>query len=197
MSDIRVGLVGRLPEGDANGLSAIASELDKDPSRIRVGVVLFDVEERQDKVRAGKNVVRVSIRRIENIRDAQDGATMQRILARAFERRTGQTVLPLELESDIEAAFEGLDTDAATLAEQERAEGHTEHVGADDTWADELRAMREGTSPAMCAACGADITWDSSYDGWLDRSGFPEAPDGHKHEPQPTQPQPGTTEDEG
>jgi hypothetical protein len=98
VSDTRVSVVGRLPDGDGNGLAAIAAELETDPSRKRFGVVVFDVEEIQDKVRAGKNVVRVKILRIESIRDTNDGVALERLLQREFERRTGQAVLPLELE---------------------------------------------------------------------------------------------------
>jgi hypothetical protein len=55
------------------------------------------------------------IRRIEAITDAGDRASLQRLMMREFERRTGQLVLPLDLENDVRAAF-GDESEAPPVA---------------------------------------------------------------------------------
>jgi hypothetical protein len=171
VSDIRAALLGRLPSGDGNGLSAVASDLARDPSRIRAAVVLFDADRIVEKTDDGNHEVRVRVRRVEVISAPDDADALQRILMREFERRTGQTVLPIDLEEDVKAAFADLDPDA--LAAEERP--------VDDP-ADHLQAMKNGESAAVCASCGVELRWDEAVDGWLDRNGFPAA-DGHRHEP--------------
>jgi hypothetical protein len=98
-------LSGRLPSGDANGLAAIVGELVDDPDRIHVLVVLAGCLKVTHVVKDNAQVPTVEIRRIEAISDPGDRAALQRLLMREFERRTGQPVLPLELEQDVEAAF--------------------------------------------------------------------------------------------
>jgi hypothetical protein len=180
MSDIRAALVGKLPTGDGNGLNAIAGDLVKDPRRLRVAVIIFDVEDIDEKVRKDYTAARVCIRRVEVVRDSGDGAAMQRILMREFERRTGQTTLPFELEQEVEAAFAGLDTDEVAVAEREAAEGHVEHAGATEDWSP--MAELDAVNPAVCEQCGTEIHYDEAVPGWLDTNGFPAA-DGHHHAP--------------
>jgi hypothetical protein len=155
VTDIRAALVGRLPVGDANGLNAVAAELAKDPTRLRVGVILFDVEDVDEKIRKGYTAARVSIRRIEVVRDPADAGALQRILMREFERRTGATVLPIELEEEVEAAFADLDpaTVAEERAEREQAEGPVEHQGATEGFADELHEMAKDLGQGRLRRC--------------------------------------------
>jgi len=182
---MRVALLGRLPSGDGNGLSAVAAEMAKEPSRLRVAVVLLDADRIVEKTDDGNHEVRARVRRVEVIHDAEDAGTLQRLLAREFERRTGQTVLPLDLESDVKAAFADLDPAGFAQArdERERTEVEVEHTGADDGWAATLRAMREGEGSGTCS-CGAVVVWDGMSGAWLDPQGLP-ADDGHRHEPAP------------
>ncbi len=59
-----------------------------------------------------------------------------------------------------------------------------EHAGADDTWADEIHAMREEIAAedgkTLCRHCQATIHADGA--SWLDEAGWPSR-DGHGHEP--------------
>lgn len=98
-------LSGRLPDGDANGLVAIAHQLVQAPTDIRVVVALIDTVKITEKIDDGSHTATVRVRRIEVISDAEDRQQMRRLLMREFERRTGQPGLPLQLENDIREAF--------------------------------------------------------------------------------------------
>lgn len=102
-------LSGRLPDGEANGLAGKLRELVDDPERVHVLIVLADVTKVTQLVESGATVPTLRIRRVEAIADRDDAEQLRRILMREYERRTGQPVLPLELERDVESAF----TDAA------------------------------------------------------------------------------------
>jgi hypothetical protein len=104
-------LSGALPDGDGNGLSAIVHELIAHPRQIRVVVALVDTMKITTKIDEGSKVATVRVRRIEAITDPGDRAQLERLLLREFERRTGQTVLPFDLESDVRAAFAADDQD--------------------------------------------------------------------------------------
>ena len=106
MSELHPTLKGSLPKGDGNGLNAIGYDLAENPKLMRVAVMLFDCEEITEKVDSGDRKIKVRVRRIEVIRNTDDAMAMRRLLMRAFEERSGKVVLPLELENDVNAAFE-------------------------------------------------------------------------------------------
>lgn len=118
---LSVALAGKLPKGDGNGLAEMAPELEKNRKQIRVAVVLFDVASYAQTTDDGTAEVKVRIRRIEAITDPDDAAAMERLLMRQFERRTGQTVLPIDLEADVEKAFEDLRASMPTIGDGARA----------------------------------------------------------------------------
>lgn len=99
-------LSGRLPAGEANGLAAIVRELVDDPTRVHTLVVLADCVRVTQLVESGDTVPTIRIRRVEAITAPDDQEGLRRLLMREFERRTGQAVLPLELERDVQAAFD-------------------------------------------------------------------------------------------
>lgn len=101
-------LAATLPKGDANGLAAIAAELVADPSQVRVALVLLDVSEISQATDDGALTAKVRVKRVEVVRDSEDAEVLRRLLRREFERRTGQTVLPYDLEQDVTDAFEDL-----------------------------------------------------------------------------------------
>jgi hypothetical protein len=105
-------LAGNLPDGPANGLSAIAADLIDHPHTVRVVVALVDTAKITEKVDDGTKVPTVRVRRIEAITDAEDAALLRRLLLREFERRTGQAVLPLDLETDVRSVFDDPDAEA-------------------------------------------------------------------------------------
>lgn len=99
-------LSGALPDGPGNGLAAIAAELISNPSKVHVVVALLDTVKIVETVDDGGRKATVRIRRVEVITDPDDAARMRNLLQREFERRTGQVVLPFELEEDVRQAFE-------------------------------------------------------------------------------------------
>lgn len=109
MPDAALG--GNLPRGDANGLSAMAAELIADPERKRVIIALVDNPKTVVNNVTGDRVATVRMCRIEAVRPDDLGAAEQ-LMRRALEARTGQTVLPLDLEDELSEAFAGFDPDA-------------------------------------------------------------------------------------
>lgn len=99
-------LSGSLPKGEANGLASLIGQLVDEPEVVHVAVILFDVSKVTTKVDDGDVVPTVRIRRIEAISDGEDRRRLRMLLMREFERRTGKTTLPFELEEDVRAVFE-------------------------------------------------------------------------------------------
>jgi hypothetical protein len=105
MSDIK--LSGKLPGGDKNGLAKIAGALVKDPHKVHALLVLVDNQKTVVDNDTGDSIPTVRIRSIEAILK-QDYAQAERLLRRAMEQRTGQTVLDMDLEDEIADAFRGV-----------------------------------------------------------------------------------------
>jgi hypothetical protein len=129
VSETIARMLGKLPKGDGNGVGAFAAQLAEEPGRIRAGVILFDIDRIVEKTDDDDKEARIRARRFEIITDPEDAAALQRILMRAFERRTGATVLPFELEQDVEQALGSAARDARIAAEQP-----VEHEGATEDW---------------------------------------------------------------
>lgn len=100
-----VTLAGALPEGEGNGLAAIARELVENPERVHVVIALVDCSKITTKTDSGDVLPTARIRRIEAITDPEDGHRMRLLLRREYERRTGKAVLPFDFERDMQAAF--------------------------------------------------------------------------------------------
>lgn len=105
-------LAANLPDGPVNGLAAIAADLVAHPQRVRVVVALVDTLKVTKKIDDGSEVPTVRVRRIEAITDPADTALLRRLLMREFERRTGQAVLPFDLETDVRSVFDDPDAEA-------------------------------------------------------------------------------------
>lgn len=99
-------LSGRLPKGEANGLAPILRKLLDEPHTVHVVVALVDCSKITTNVDDGDRVPTVRVRRIEAISDPDDRDRLRMLLTREYERRTGKTVLPFDLEQDLRAAFE-------------------------------------------------------------------------------------------
>lgn len=98
-------MASALPAGEANGLAAIGREMVEDPNRVHIVIALVDCVKITTKTDSGDVIPTARIRRIEAIKDPEDGRRMRMLLRREWERRTGKTVLPFELEEDMRAAF--------------------------------------------------------------------------------------------
>lgn len=101
-------LSGALPGGDGNGLAAIARHLIDQPHEIHVAIALVDCMRTTTETDTGEVEPTARVRRIEVI-NGVDRDLAQQMMRRALEERTGQTVLPMDLENDLRAAFGNVD----------------------------------------------------------------------------------------
>ena len=105
MTDVR--LSGALPNTDeTNGLTAIADALVADPTEFHVAIVVLDCKSVTTDTDTGETTPTARVRRIEIITRDEDKARLRGLANRAFEERTGKTVLPLDLEDEVRAAFD-------------------------------------------------------------------------------------------
>jgi len=92
-------LAGKLPKGDGDGLSAIDIDLVQHPDRVRVALALLDVSKINVDIDDGTREPTARIRQIEII--TEDIPTLKRLIERAYEQRTGSSVLPFDLEAEL------------------------------------------------------------------------------------------------
>jgi len=101
-------LSGALPKGDANGLGPVVRTLIDEPHRFHVVMAIIDCKQVSTNHDTGEVIPTARIRRIEVIlRDDLNAA--QQLMRRSLEKRSGRTVLPLDLEDDIQIAFGRID----------------------------------------------------------------------------------------
>lgn len=100
-----VSVSGRLPEGDGNGLSAILSDLIRDPKKLHVCICILDGKKVTTDADSGETVPTARIRRIEVILDEEDMKLAENLMRRSLDRRTGRESLPYDLEEEIRGAF--------------------------------------------------------------------------------------------
>lgn len=98
-------LAGKLPDGDANGLLALIKDLIHGPADLHVVVALVDFKSFTTDNDTGDIVPTARVRRIEPIKDPDDGKRLIALMRRAHEQRTGKAVLPLELEDELRSIF--------------------------------------------------------------------------------------------
>lgn len=108
MSDIK--LASTLPKGQANGLGPIVLDLIQHPGDFKVVLAIVDCKEITTDADTGETVPTARIRRIEAVLDS-DLPAARRLMVRATEQRTGRTMLPLDLEDEMTAAFKGAERD--------------------------------------------------------------------------------------
>jgi hypothetical protein len=100
MSDVedgyKIALGGNLPKEQANGWSdpELADDMFRDRSRIRYAVIAYNVNKYTEKVETEGRILTLQIKRVEPA-DAggTDEETLQGLLMRLFEARTGQATL--------------------------------------------------------------------------------------------------------
>lgn len=110
-----VKLTSALPKSDeANGLVAIADELASDPHALHVAVVVLDCAQTTTDTDTGVVTPTARVRRVEIVADDEDKARLRGLAQRALERRTGKTVLPLDLEDELRDAFGSTGNDEAS-----------------------------------------------------------------------------------
>lgn len=117
-----VKLSAKLPGGDADGLAPIARELINHPHRFHVLMVLVDCQNSHVDYDSGDVVPTARIRRAEVI-DRADLPAAEKLMRRALERRSGDTVLPMELEDEIVLAFQRIDPRTGELLDDPAEDG--------------------------------------------------------------------------
>ena len=89
-----------LPKGDMNGLTALSNALIANPKGVHIIVGVIDVKTVTTDVDTGDQVATVRFRRVEAI-ETEDADTAVRLMQRGTERRTGATMLPIEVEDEL------------------------------------------------------------------------------------------------
>lgn len=100
-----VSVSGNLPGGDGNGLSAIVSELIRNPKQLHVCIALVDCKKVVTDADSGDVVPTARVRRIEVITGEEDRKLAENLMRRALDARTGREALPYDLEEEIRGAF--------------------------------------------------------------------------------------------
>jgi len=100
-----VSVSGTLPSGDGNGLSAIITDLVREPQKVHLAVVLVDCRKVVTDADTGDMIPTVRLRRIEVVEDPEDRKLAENLMRRALDRRTGRQALPYDLEQEIRSAF--------------------------------------------------------------------------------------------
>jgi len=95
-----VTLSGKLPGGNANGLSQIIKSLIEEPDRVHALMVLVSTAKLVTEVDTGETVPALRIRRVEVIRD-EDLAQAQGLILRSWEERNGGQVLPQDVADEV------------------------------------------------------------------------------------------------
>lgn len=99
-----VRMSGAMPTGSTNGLASLAHAITEHPDTVRVAIILFDAIKLAHDVSSGDIVPTVRVRAIEPIwAHETDVAELRRLMRRAYERRTGQVELPLDMERELES----------------------------------------------------------------------------------------------
>lgn len=119
-------LASKLPKGDGNGLDSIARPLVENPHEMHVVIALIDCSKTTTDNDSGEVEPTARIRRVEVVaQDDLDAA--EKLMRRALEKRTGNTVLPIDLEDEITEAFNNIAFDPETGEVTNDADG-----GSDD-----------------------------------------------------------------
>lgn len=120
-----IKLTSSLPDHEENnGLGAIADAMVGDPTSLHVAVVVLDTKKIETDIDTGEATPTARVRRIEIIDRDDDKARLRELSTRAFEARTGKTVLPLDLEDELRAAFGAarVDTDTGELLDDDNGD---------------------------------------------------------------------------
>lgn len=113
---------GGLPKGDHNGLGPILRELIDHPHRLHVVLAIVDCKSINTDNDTGEIVPTARIRRIEAVTPA-DLKTAEQLMRRASEKRAGATMLPIELEDELAAAFNRVDPRTGEFIDDEDQDG--------------------------------------------------------------------------
>lgn len=97
-------LAGALPKGQANGLALLDHVVNQDPETRHVVIAILSTKKLTTDIDSGDVEAAMRIDRVERILPA-DAETAEKMLRRSLEKRSGMTVLPIDIEDDISEAF--------------------------------------------------------------------------------------------
>lgn len=97
-------LSGSLPKGQANGLALLDHIVNQDPETRHVVIVIMSTKKLTTDVDSGDVEAAMRIDRVERILPG-DAQQAEKMLRRSLEKRSGMTVLPIDIEDDIAEAF--------------------------------------------------------------------------------------------
>lgn len=100
-----IKLASALPAGNTNGLDVILQDLVDHPDHRRLIVALVDVKDLTTNIDTEEVVPTLRIRAVEAITSGSDAAAARRLMDRAKEKRTGRTMLPLDVENAMTGTF--------------------------------------------------------------------------------------------
>jgi hypothetical protein len=109
-------LTPALPQGGRNGLDSIAEQLVHDPLATHVLIAVVDCKKITTDNDTGEVEPTARIRRVEVVA-GEDLALAERVMRRALEKRTGGTVLPIDMEDEITHAFRNVDPKTGEVRE--------------------------------------------------------------------------------
>lgn len=96
-----VKIASKLPDGESNGLIAVYHQLVHDGGDLICAVVMLDTKSLTTDLDNGDVTPTARIRHIEAICNQRDARELARLMVRERERRTGKSVLPLDLEQEL------------------------------------------------------------------------------------------------
>lgn len=106
-------LASALPQGTANGLDSIATALVDNPHQVHAVIALIDCKKTTTDNDTGEVEPTARIRRIEAL-SGEDLTHVEKYIRRAYEKRTGVTTLPIEVEDELTEVFANLRVDKDT-----------------------------------------------------------------------------------
>lgn len=112
-------LAAALPDG--HGLDAVRRHLLETPRRRHIAIGLVSTKSVTDDYDKGEKEPTAAFRQLEVITYQADTTLAEQLLSRAYDRRQGATLLPIDVEDIAGAAFPGRSEDVSTdLAGQTR-----------------------------------------------------------------------------
>lgn len=105
-------LASALPDG--HGLDAVRRHLIENPRRRHLAVGLVSTKSITDDYDKGEKEPTAAFRQLEVITYTDDTALAEKLLSRAYDRRQGATLLPIDVEDSGRGAFTGRSEDLTT-----------------------------------------------------------------------------------
>ncbi|UJW32415.1 hypothetical protein L3Q67_01095 [Saccharothrix sp. AJ9571] len=112
-----VSMSGKLPKDERNGAGALSAAMVDSPEAVHVIVALVDCAKITTDIDTGDIVPTMRIRAIEGFpASTEDAREVRRLWRRAFDRRLGKDMLPLEIERVLDDLTPAEDDDTVTVS---------------------------------------------------------------------------------